>query len=361
MVSLRRELPCFFPLLCNPKTISNQLTLSKCFLRQRRYNVRSKFLITTRIAQRRRGGYQTVLVSGMFHWSTLQYDSGNQREWSSTSSGFSCRIFNSCWLTAETEKRMKRITLCNRSVFLQVSIHLFVNSRCNEFVSLRISCLWCWSRSFCSVSLLSLWRVTVFIECSVDARVQIDVLLHQLGKVHFSCPIMHTIAPFSQIYQDFPFITSSYTPVIHGILPLSLADSSLFISSGLTLMYYLISSSIDTSLFPIKSTINLCDSSSIFLPVASTCLQEGLSSIQHSLSLSPPILLSCDNPYDRLPQLLVLLLFRNQHPSFSIEVCFDHLHTSWKSFSISLSSLSSWIDTSSLDFHTYRVTSNLSR
>ncbi|KAK8804318.1 hypothetical protein WA171_000409 [Blastocystis sp. BT1] len=184
-----------------------------------------------------------------------------------------------------------------------------------------------------------------------ESQVQIDVLLHQLGKVHFSCPIMHTIAPFSQIYQDFPFITSSYTPVIHGILPLSLADSSLFISSG----------SIDTSLFPIKSTINLCDSSSIFLPVASTCLQEGLSSIQHSLSLSPPILLSCDNPYDRLPQLLVLLLFRNQHPSFSIEVCFDHLHTSWKSFSISLSSLSSWIDTSSLDFHTYRVTSNLSR
>ena len=173
----------------------------------------------------------------MFHWSTLQYDSGNQREWSITSSGFSCRIFNSWWLTAETEKHMKRITLCNRSVFLQVSVRFFVNSRCIQFVSLRICCLWCGSRSVYSVFLLSLWRVTVFIECSVDSRAQIDALLYQLGKVHFSCPIMHTIAPFSRIYQQFPFITSCYTPVIHGILPLSLADSSLFISSRLIPMY----------------------------------------------------------------------------------------------------------------------------
>ena len=179
---------------------------------------------------------------------------------------------------------------------------------------------------------------------------------------------MHTVAPFTHIYQKFPFMTSSYTPPIHGILPLSLADSSLFISSRLISSVLLISSAIDSSIFTFQAVIDLTDSSSQFLSIASTCLQEGLSSIHHALSSlhhelsrSSPILISCDNPYDRVPQLIVLLLFRNQHPSLSIEVCLDLLHTSWKSFSISFTSLSSWIDTSSLDFHTYRVASNLSR
>lgn len=172
---------------------------------------------------------------------------------------------------------------------------------------------------------------------------------------------MHTITPFCQICNQFPFITSCYTPATHGILPISLANSSLFISSRLLSTFYLISSSVDNSLFPIKSIINLCDPYTKFLQLASSCLQDGLSIIQHSLPQASPILISCDNPYDRLPQLLLLLLFQTLHASLSVDSCIEHLHFSWKSFSISRSSLSPWTDTSSLDFHTYRVTSNLSR
>lgn len=120
--------------------------------------------------------------------------------------------------------------------------------------------------------------------------------------------VLTTVSPFSAIWESFPFITVRSPTVLHGVLPLSLDDSTLFLTS----------TPCDAALFG----DNELDISSEASParwssLAHACLRDGLMTLRRALLArlrSPgPSACSCDCPYDRLPQLLLLLLVQLRH------------------------------------------------
>lgn len=174
-------------------------------------------------------------------------------------------------------------------------------------------------------------------------------LLQRLSGIGFPLQVLTTVSPFSAIWESFPFITVRSPTVLHGVFPLSLDDSTLFLAS----------TPCDAALFG----DNELDISSEASParwssLAHACLRDGLATLRRALLArlrSPPLRVRCDCPYDRLPQLLLLLLVQLRHRE-PLDAALARLAASWPSFRLAPpgGDIAPWVDTTTLALPLHR-------